>query len=203
MNSFIEKNRSAAMIGLHDTVNRHSGMIYLMYRASTPCLSLWDRRPSAARSEGVDTFFRPAVRAGLPPPPAGGGIPEGRGRGGPRPRPGDGRVPHPPTGSDNHRTTPRDAAATDPPKPNRGGGAIQIVAPAAQSHPQLRGKAAGDTGGGVGGDHHATEKHTPGTPKHHASEDATKGGRRRHLLCARPLIQGVVRGVIASQHMNT
>ncbi len=38
------------------------------------------------------------------------------------------------------------------------GGAIQIVAPAAQSHPRLRGKAAGDTGGGVGGKHHAGQE---------------------------------------------
>ena len=49
-------------------------------------------------------------------------------RGTPRPRPGDGRAPHPPTGSDNHRTTPRDAAATDPPKPNRGGGGPRSAA---------------------------------------------------------------------------
>jgi hypothetical protein len=60
VNSFIEKNRSAAMIGLHDTVNRHSGMIYLMYRASTPCLSLRERRPSAARSEREETLRKHA-----------------------------------------------------------------------------------------------------------------------------------------------
>ena len=60
MNSFIEKNRSAAMIGLHDTVNRHSGMIYLMYRASTPCLSLWERWPSAVRSEREGTLRKHA-----------------------------------------------------------------------------------------------------------------------------------------------
>ena len=45
------------------------------YRANIPCLSLRERWPSAARTERVDTFFRPAVRAGLPPLPAGSGIP--------------------------------------------------------------------------------------------------------------------------------
>ena len=45
---------------------------------------LRERCLSKARTERVDTFFRPAVRAGLPPLPAGSGIPEGRGRGGPR-----------------------------------------------------------------------------------------------------------------------
>ena len=48
------------MIGLHDTVNRHSGVIYLMYRASTPCLSLWERWPSAVRSEREGTLRKHA-----------------------------------------------------------------------------------------------------------------------------------------------
>ena len=111
-----------------------------------PCLSLRERWPSAARTESVGTFFRPAVRAGLPPLPAGSGIPWTAGRTAPRRagpvplhglpargRPAtaartNGRAPHPPTGSDNHRTTPRDAAATDPPKPNRGGGGPRSAA---------------------------------------------------------------------------
>lgn len=85
------------------------------------------------------------------------------------------------------------------------GGAIQIVAPATQSYPRLRGRVAGDTGGGVGGKHHAgQEAHWPGTPKHHASEDATKGGTPPPpIVYEAPYSRGGAGGVIASQDMNT
>ena len=86
-----------------------------------PCGPVFPRRPQAAE----------------PPRGGDGEAPGGQAQrrssrsarwGTPRPRPEDGRPPHPPTGSDNHRTTPRDAAATDPPKPNQGGGGPRSAA---------------------------------------------------------------------------
>ncbi len=142
--------------------------------------------------------------------------PQGRGRDGPRradvslvieaaarrgtarPRPGSGRQDtHQAPGQPPHH--PRDAAATDPPKQNQGGGGPRSaahrrrksdVAPARPGPRQPPGRRDGATHAAVGGRSTATEKHTPSTPKHHASEEATKGGSRRIPLCVRPFITG-------------
>ena len=174
----------------------------------------------AERSEdGEGRHVLPARRAGRSSPaarrqrnPRGAGTgrpPAGRPSVGHRGLPGGGHPGHAPKTAG--RPTPQQAATTTappqgtppPPTPQNQtgaaaaraapptGGAIQIVAPATQSYPRLRGRVAGDTGGGVGGKHHATEKHTPGTPKHHASEDATKGGDAAATYCVRgPLFKG-------------
>ena len=188
----------------------------------------------AERSEdGEGRHVLPARRAGRSSPaarrqrnPRGAGTgrpPAGRPSVGHRGLPGGGHPGHAPKTAGH--PTPQQAATTTappqgtppPPTPQNQtgaaaaraapptGGAIQIVAPAAQSHPQLRGKAAGDTGGGVGGKHHATEKHTPGTPKHHASEDATKGGTPPPpIVCEAPYSRGGAGGhrVPAHEHVT-
>ena len=159
-----------------------------------PCGPVFPRCPQAAESPG---------RRGGPPP---GGQAQCRFTVCP---PGDGppRRPGPTAG----HPTPQQAATTTapphgtppppPPKNQTGaaaaraapptGGAIQIVAPAAQSHPRLRGKAAGDTGGGVGGQTPRRARSTGQTRRSTTpAKTPPKGGRRRHLLCARPLITG-------------
>ena len=126
-----------------------------------PCGPVFPRCPQAAESPG---------RRGGPPP---GGQAQCRFTVCP---PGDGppRRPGPTAG----HPTPQQAATTTapphgtpPPPPPQNqtgaaaaraapptGGAIQIVAPATQSYPRLRGRVAGDTGGGVGGKHHARQE---------------------------------------------
>lgn len=125
--------------------------------------------------------------------------PPGGGRPGPAPKT-EARHPHQAPGQPPHH--PRDAAATDPPKQNQGGGGPRSaahrrrksdVAPARQGHRQPPGRRDGATHAAAGGRSTATEKHTPGTPKHHANEEATKGGSRRIHLLREALHHRVVR----------